>query len=444
MILASACLGLTVLAEVAAVGLSWGLPSSYDSIFFAVYEITLTAVGALIVSRLPRHPVGWILCLFAVQGAVTSDLAFGWGLRAIEQGWAGGEAAQWVGLVAWCPGALMWILALLYTPTGRLPSRRWRIVVWAAVVGASAYVVGWSFSPSSINAYTGEGNRFAVDWLPGQQLTVVGAWLLCLSAVGALVSLVVRFRHAEQIVRQQLKWVGLAGVVLALGLPVSAAWWHVSPLVRASSPLMLSVMTLALGAAVLRYRLFDVDLIIVRSAAYAGASIVVLAVYAAVSVVLGTVLGGSSAWQVAAATLAAAAAFRPALRAVRLILDRRFDRDGHSARMRVDAFLERLRSGTDRPDRIQDVLADALRDPQLRLLLYLPASGGFADLRGRRGGARSRLGGRRGGSCRDAGSRRPVSRHGRPGPRVAGPPAGGARPAGAAGGPVGRRAQPAA
>jgi signal transduction histidine kinase len=374
---------LTVLAEVAAVALSWGLPSSYDSIFFAFYEITLAAVGALIVSRLPLHPVGWILCLFAVQGAVTSDLAFGWGLRAVEQGWTGGEVAQWVGLVAWCPGALMWILALLYTPTGRLPSRRWRIVVWAAVVGASAYVVGWSVSPSSINAFTGEGNRFAVDWLPGQQLTVVGAWLLCLSAAGALVSLAVRFRHAEQIVRQQLKWVGLAGAVLALGLPVSAALWHVSPLVRASSPLTLSVMTLALGAAVLRYRLFDVDLIIVRSVAYAGASIVVVAVYAAVSVVLGTVLGGSSAWQVAAATLAAAAAFRPALRAVRLALDRRFDRDGHSARLRVDAFLERLRSGTDRPDRIQDVLADALRDPQLRLLLYLPASGGFADLRGR-------------------------------------------------------------
>jgi signal transduction histidine kinase len=382
-ILASACLGLTVLAEVGAVVLPWGLRSSYDAIFFAVYGVTLTAVGALIVSRLPLHPVGWILCLFGVQGAVTSELAIGWGLRAVDEGWAGGEVAQWVGLVSWCPGALMWVLALLYTPTGRLPDRRWWIVVWAALFGTSTYVVGWSFSPSSVNALTGELNRFAVDWLPGQQLTVVGGTLLCLSAGGALASLLVRFRYAEQMVRQQLKWVGLAGVLLTLFLPVAIPLWSLSPIVRAISPLVLSAMALALGAAVLRYRLFDVDLIILRSVAYASVSVLVLAVYAAVSVLLGTAVGGSSAWQVAAATLAAAAVFRPALRAVRLVLDRRFDRDGHSARLRVDAFLERLRSGTDRPDRIQDVLREALRDPQLRLLLFLPASSGFADLRGR-------------------------------------------------------------
>ena len=113
----------------------------------------------------------------------------------------------------------MWVLALLYTPTGRLPDRRWRIVVWAAVVGASAYVVGWLFSPWSVNALSGELNLFAVDWLPGQQLTVVGGTLLCLSAAGALASLVVRFRHADGLVRQQLKWVGFAGVLLTLLLP---------------------------------------------------------------------------------------------------------------------------------------------------------------------------------------------------------------------------------
>ncbi|WP_161988709.1 sensor histidine kinase [Pedococcus bigeumensis] len=382
-VVASACLGLAVLAEVGAVVLPWGLRSPYDTIFFAVYNLTVTAVGALIVSRMPGHPVGWILCLFGLQGAVTSELAIGWGLRAVDEGWSGGEVAQWVGLVSWCPGALMWVLALLYSPTGRLPDRRWRIAVWAAVAGTSAYVVGWSFSPSSVNALTGELNRFAVDWLPGQQLTVVGGVLLSLSAAGAAVSLVVRFRHADRTVRQQLKWVGFAGVLLALMLPVSIVLWSVSPIVRVVSPLVLSAMVIGLGAAVLRYRLFDVDLIILRSVAYACVSVFVLTVYAGVSVSLGIVVGRSSAWQVAAATLAAAALFRPALRAVRLVLDRRFDRDGHSARLRVDSFLEGLRSGTEQPDRIQDVLREALRDPQLRLLLFLPASGGFADLRGR-------------------------------------------------------------
>jgi signal transduction histidine kinase len=380
---ALACLGVTVLAEAGAVVLPWGLQSSYEAISFAVYEVAVGAVGALIVTRLPRHPVGWILCLFGLQGAVIADLATGWGLRAVAAGWAGGDVIQWIGLVGSYHGPLMWVLALLYTPTGRLPDRRWRIVVWAAVAGMSAFVIGWSLSPSSVNALTGQRNRFAVDWLPGQPLMVAGATLLCLSAAATLASLLVRYRRAEPIVRQQLKWVGLAAVLLTVFLPVAIPLWRVSPLVGIAAPLVLLAMAVALGAAVLRYRLFDVDRIILRSVAYAVVSVLVLGVYAAVTVVLGTLVGGSSAWQVAAATLAAAAIFRPALATARLVLDRRFDRDGHAARLRVDAFLERLRSGTDRPDRIQDVLREALRDPQLRLLVFLPASGGFADLRGR-------------------------------------------------------------
>lgn len=312
-VVASACLVLAVVAQVAAVALSWGLRSSYDAVMFSVYNVTLTAVGAILASRLPRNPVGWILCLFGLQGAVTSELATGWGVRAVEEGWAGGEVAQWVGLVSWAPGALMWVLALLYTPTGRLPDRRWRVVVWAGVAGTAVYVVGWSFSPSSVNGLTGERNPFAVDWLPAQQLTVAGAALLCLSAAGALLSLVVRFRHADRVVRQQLKWVGLAAALLVLFLPVSIAMWSRSSIIQVISPLVVLTMALALGAAILRYRLFEVDLIILRTAAYACVSVLVVAIYAATSVVLGIVIGRSSAWQVAAATLVAAAAFQPAL-----------------------------------------------------------------------------------------------------------------------------------
>ena len=381
-VVATACLGLAVLAEVAAVGLSWGLRSSYDAVMFAVYNVTLTAVGAILASRLPRNPVGWILCLFGLQGAVTSELAIGWGVRAVEEGWTGGEVAQWVGLVSWAPGALMWVLALLYTPTGRLPGRRWRVVVWAGVAGTAAYVIGWSFSPSSVNGLTGQRNPFVVDWLPAQQLTSAGAVLLCLSAAGALLSLVVRFRHADRVVRQQLKWVGLAAALLVLFLPVSIAMWSRSSIIQVISPLFVLTMALALGAAILRYRLFELDLIILRTAAYVCVSVLVVAIYAAISVFLGIVIGRSSAWQVAAATLTAAAVFRPAMRSVRRVIDKRFDRDGHAARSQVDAFLEGLRSGTEQPDRMQDVLREALREPHLRLLLYLPTSDGYADLRG--------------------------------------------------------------
>jgi signal transduction histidine kinase len=380
---ALACLAVAVLAEAGAVGLGWGLRSSYDSFGFALFSVVVTGVGALIINRFARNPVGWILCIFGLQGAVTSELATGWGLRAVQQGWPGGELLEWIGLISWCPGALMWVLAFLYTPTGRLPGSRWRIVVWAAVVGSTTYIVGWSFSPSSINGLTGAANPYVVTWLPGAQLTVVGGTLLSLSAFGALASLVVRYRDAHPIVRQQLKWVGFAGVLLVALLPVAIALWSVSPLVRFISPLTLSAMSLALGAAVLRFRLFDVDLIIVRSLAYACVSVVVVGLYLVLSVALGALVGRSSAWQVAAATLAAAVVFRPMLRTAKGLVDRRFDRDAHAARLRVDAFLDGLKAGTEQPARIQDVLREALRDPQLRLLLYLPASGGFADLRGR-------------------------------------------------------------
>jgi hypothetical protein len=366
--LAVACAGLTALAEVGAVAVAWGLQSSYEAILFAVYQVAVSVVAALIVSRLPRHPVGWILCLLGLQSALTTDLALGWGRRAVAEGWAGGDLVQWIGLASWSPGPLMWVLALLYTPTGRLPDRRWRIAVWAAVAGTATYMIGWWFSPSSVNALTGQRNRFAVDWLPGQPLVIAGGTLLCLSAAGALASLLVRYRPAGPIVRQQLKWIGLAGVLLTLFLPVAVLLWNGSPLVRLAVPVVVSAMVLALGAAVLRYRLFDVDRIILQSVSYAAVSALAVGVYAAVTVVLGSLVGGASAWQVAAATLTAAAVFRPALATARLVLDRRFDRDGHAARLRVDTFLERRRSGTERPDRIRDVRREALRGPQLRLL----------------------------------------------------------------------------
>ena len=143
-------------------------------------------------------------------------------------------------------------------------------------------------------------------------------------------------------------------------------------------------MALALGAAMLRYRLFEVDLIILRSAAYACVSVLVLAVYAAISVFLGIVVGRL----VGLAGGRQRPSPRPRCSGPRCdpcgwCIDRRFDRDGHAARLKVDAFLEGLRSGTERPDRIQDVLREALRDPRLLLLLYLPTSDGYADLRGR-------------------------------------------------------------
>lgn len=382
---ALACLGLTVAAEIASAVLSWGFAHPLDTSLFALYNITLTAVGAVIVLQLPRHPVGWILCLGGVQGAVMADLALGWATRGIEAGWSGAQLMLWVGLVSWCPGALMWVLVLLYTPTGRLLGPRWRILLWVGVIGTGLYMLAWWVSPTSVDVITGDPNRYAVDRLPGPQAVLVGGMLLSAAALGALVSLVARFQAGDAVVRQQLKWVALAGVCLVVLLPVAVVWWDSSIAVRIVTPVVLVGCALAFGASVLRFRLFDVDRIIGRSLAYASVTVVAVAVYVSITLLLGTLAGRSwsSPWVVAVSTLAAAAVFRPVLRRVRQVVDRQFDRDALGARLRLDAFLEGLRSGTERPERLQQVLSEALRDPRLRLLLYLPASGNLVDARGR-------------------------------------------------------------
>lgn len=391
---ALACLGLTVVAEIATVVLLRGLAHPLDTSLFALYNVALAAVGTMIVIQLPRHPVGWILCLGGLQGAVMADLTLGWATRGVTQGWPGAHLLLWVGLVSWCPGALMWVLVLLYTPSGTLAGPRWRIPLWAGIIGTVLYLVGWWIDPASVDLITGEPNRYAVDWLPGHHAVVVGGVLLSVAAVGGLISLVVRYRSGDAIVRQQLKWVALAGGSLVALLPTAILWWDSSPVIRAVCPAVLVGCALAFGASLLRYRLFEVDRIIGRSLAYVSVTVVIVGVFVALTVLLGTLAGRpwSSPWVVALATLAAAAAFRPLAGRARRMVDRWFDRDALEARLRLAAFLEGLRSGTEQPDRLQQVLSEALRDPRLRLLLYLPAYGGLVDVRGRPAELDSQLG----------------------------------------------------
>jgi hypothetical protein len=136
------------------------------------------------------------------------------------------------------------------------------------------------------------------------------------------------------------------------------------------------------GASVLRYRLFDVDLIVNRTVVYLALSVLLAAAYGATAIVLGAVLGGQSSWTVAGGTLIAAVAFRPLRRRVQDLVDRRFARERYSASVRIDAFMDRLRAGTEQPERVEDLLRDVLHDPTLRVLLLLPASHQYSDVRG--------------------------------------------------------------
>ena len=295
---AGTCFGLTVVAELGTVLLGWGLKPAYDTIPFSLYRVALVGIGALIASRQPRNPVGWI---FTVGGLVDIPGGLGpaYGARAAERGWPGGPAAEWFGIAGWVTGVLMFVVAFLLTPTGSPPGRRWWVVAWAGVVGAVLVLPGFALSATLDSEFRGGRNPFVVDWLPHTALVAVGAVLLCGALVAALVSLAVRYRAAPPVERQQLKWVGVAGVILAAYMPPAIAFWVSSPLVRGAAPVVLTAVVLALGAAVLRYGLFQVDLVINRAVVYAGVSLLLAAAYAATAVVLGALLGGHSSWTVA-------------------------------------------------------------------------------------------------------------------------------------------------
>jgi signal transduction histidine kinase len=371
-----------VLAETASVAVSWGEPHAYQSVLFAIYTVTIVLIGGLIAIRHPGNPIGWVLAGFGAFNAVFGDFAADYGHRAATQGWPGGPLAQWIGYGCWVLAVLMWVLALLLVPNGRLPGPRWRIVAYAGCAGAALFIPGFLLDPGTGGNYVSGKNPYAVGGPQWGIMAAAGGVLVTLALIGSFASLVVRYRGAGSVERLQLKWFALAGLGIVVLAPVCFAFWSRSPFVQALTPVILTIAALCLGASVLRYRLFDVDLIINRTVVYLALSVLLGAAYGATAVVLGAVLGGQSSWTVAGGTLIAAMAFRPLRRAVQDRVDRRFARDRYSASVRIDAFMERLRAGTEQPERVEDLLRDVLHDPTLRVLLLLPASRQYSDVRG--------------------------------------------------------------
>lgn len=374
--------GATVTAEAAAVALSWRLEPAWDTLMYAGYAVTMVGAGALVASRHPDNPIGWLFCWFGLLNAVAADLAQGWGLRAAAEGWRGGPFGEWVTWSSWLPSGYGWVLVFLLFPDGRLPGPRWRLVPWIGGVGLVLGLVGWALSPELGRDFIDGENPFAVEALPTGLLTTVGITLLLSALVAAVASLVLRYRRARGPERQQLTWFVLAAGVAGVALPITFLLWYVTPAVAVLAAVALSALPLAACAAILRYRLYDIDLFVSRTVAYGALTLLLAATYVVVTLALGTALGRGSAWTTAAATLAAALLFRPLRGRVQDAVDRRFTRARYEAHRRMTDFLERVRSGREVPENVQTVLREIVADPSLELLVYLPESQVYADLGG--------------------------------------------------------------
>ena len=223
-------------------------------------------------------------------------------------------AAAWVAHWVWVAVFALLGLVLLLLPDGRLPSPRWRGVVAALGVGAVALTVSVAFAPGPLDdVYADRPNPVAVPGL--DVLGVVGGWVLLGALVACALSLPVRYRRADAVVRQQLKWVMLAGVP-ALAATVFHATLGQNPAVNGPSRLVGDLLYLAfflaVGVAVVRHRLFDVDLVLNRALVYGLLAAFVTAVYVAVVIGVGRLVGsGADLVLTVTATVLVALGFAP-------------------------------------------------------------------------------------------------------------------------------------
>jgi hypothetical protein len=313
-------------------------------------------VGAVLASRRPRHPVGWLLLALALSGVATAAAAqyLTWGLLVRPGSLPGARLVARSYLAVGFTALVLIGFVLLLTPTGSPPSPRWRWWARSMVALPILLLVVVTLAPGRLDPrYQALGGPFDLRGLGGVLLVAnqLGLAVTTVGMVAAAGSLMWRFRRARGLERLQLRWVAWAAVLVVLsGVVVLAALaigvGGATALLGWGVGVGAAVLPLAIGAAILRYRLYDLDRIISRTLAYGLLTLLLGGGYAAVVLGLGRLPQGSSL-AVAAATLAVAAVVQPARRRVQAAVDRRFNRRRYDAVRTIQAFSARLRQQVD-------------------------------------------------------------------------------------------------
>jgi hypothetical protein len=345
---------------------------SLSGLSLLVFLVPSALVGALVASRRPRNPVGWFFVVSATCWAVneaTGRYAV-YGL-VIDPG-----SLPLAHLMAW-PSTWMWEPAFvliglflpLYFPDGRLLSPRWRPVLWLALLFSLGFgvVFGALFPgevdelspgvggdvPGVVNPLGVEALRL-LDRVP--QVDIILAVVLLVSVLCSVASLVVRFRRSDGEERQQMKWLtyaaaaNFATLLLVMSLPADSAWYRA---VNTLSNLVLAGLPVAVGIAVLRYRLYDIDRIINRTLVYGSLTVMLALIYfggvAATQAIYRALTGQEQQPQLAivVSTLVIAALFNPLRRRIQAFIDRRFYRRKYDVTKTLEAFSAKLRDETD-------------------------------------------------------------------------------------------------
>jgi hypothetical protein len=332
-------------------------------------------VGAIVASRRPENPVGWLLCLSGVAIS-TSTFASQYAIYALlarPDSLPAGEAMAWI--ASWTLPIMsgVQVFYLLLFPTGRLPSRRWRWLAWLTVAFILVGGVTAAFSPGAHLGSLGPiRNPLGIEGLTPIYKAVLYTMSPALFLAAAF-SLFVRLRRAVGVERQQLKWLAYAAggaVIVSILLIITIAidtprWfeWSANVIVIAVTP----GVPLAIGIAILRYRLYDIDVIINRTLVYGSLTATLVAIYfggvATTQVIFRSLTGQEQQPQLAivVSTLAIAALVNPLRRRIQSFIDRSFYRSKYDAAKTLEGFSAKLRDETDL-EALRDDLVGVVRE----------------------------------------------------------------------------------
>ena len=342
-----------------------------SAVFTLATVLTFSVVGAIIASRQPRNAIGWLFCCIGLVVGLSSFTG-GYAEYRLAGGSAPGrltETAAWFSSWSWT----LWVYVptsflLLLFPDGRLPSPRWRPVAWCAAIGVTGLVAGFALEASGLEDFPQIMNPYGIDSPIVTMVEVVAAILAAASMVASAVSLVVRMRRAGRVERQQIKWLAYGGAVAVGAVFVGGVIiiWSPGAGTGVIGIALLGV-PICTGVAILRYRLYDIDIVINRTLVYGALTATLLAVYfggvATLQALFRALTGQEQQSQLAivVSTLAIAALFNPLRRQVQGFVDRRFYRRKYDAAKTLAAFNSRLREETDL-DSLSDEVLGVVRE----------------------------------------------------------------------------------
>jgi hypothetical protein len=317
--------------------------------------LIFSVVGVVVVSRQPRNTIGWLFCGVGVAVGLNSFagdyaefwLMSGFGMRSL------GETAAWFSSWLWILLVSSPIFVLLLFPDGRPPSPRWRPVAWCATLGITGFSLSLALGAGPLEDFPQILNPYSVD---SPIVGIVGgaAGVVAIgSMVASAVSLIVRLRRAEGEQRQQVKWLAYGGAMVVgtilVGGVITIWSVNVSIMVMNVALLGLPVFT---GIAIVKHRLYDIDIVINRTLVYGTLSVTLAALYlggvAATQAVLGAITNQEQTQlAIVASTLVIAALFNPLRQRIQAFIDRSFYRRKYDVAKTLEGFSMKLRDDTD-------------------------------------------------------------------------------------------------